>query len=130
VVIGSKNFTEQYILARIFELLIESSSTLDAEVKPGLAGTKICFDALRTGEIDMYPEYTGTGLLVLLKADRETLTSMTGDRDTVCEYVREESRKRFNVEWLQPLGFNNTYALMMRASDARERGIQTISDLR
>jgi osmoprotectant transport system permease protein len=130
VVIGSKNFTEQYILARIFELLIESSSTLDAEVKPGLAGTKICFDALRAGEIDMYPEYTGTGLLVLLKADREILLSMKGDRDAVYRFVRDESKKRFHVEWMQPLGFNNTYALIMRAEDVREKAIRTISDLR
>jgi len=73
IIIGSKNFTEQYILAQIFKLLIESYTELNVELKTGLAGTKICFDALINGELDLYPEYTGTGLHVILKADKTCL---------------------------------------------------------
>lgn len=130
IVIGSKNFTEQYILAEIFRLLIENYSDLNVELKTGLAGTKICFDALVNGEIDLYPEYTGTGLLVILKADEKVRNSIIMDKDKVYIYVSEESKRRFDIEWLQPLGFNNTYALMMREKQAGNLEIETISDLK
>ena len=79
IIIGSKNFTEQYILAHIFEQLIESYSNLNVELKTGLAGTKICFDALINNEIDLYPEYTGTGLHVILKSNKEILNKILRD---------------------------------------------------
>ena len=128
-IVGSKNFTEQFILARMFEILVENYSDLDVELKTGLAGTKICFDALAAGEIDCYPEYTGTGLLVILKADEQTRDKLITDRDHVYAYVKEASKARYDVDWLFPLGFNNSYALMMRSDDARRLGIETISDL-
>jgi osmoprotectant transport system permease protein len=129
IIIGSKNFTEQYILAHIFKKLIEGQSDLIVELKTGLAGTKICLDALINGEIDMYPEYTGTGLHVILKADKEVSNKILRDEKKVYEYVKNESKKRYDLEWLQPLGFNNTYALMMRESHADELNIETISGL-
>ncbi len=130
IVIGSKNFTEQYILADILAVLIENYTSLDVELKTGLAGTKIAFDALTQGSIDMYPEYTGTGLLVILQPDEETLNRIMGDKDEVLEYVRERSKNRYQVEWLEPFGFNNTYALMMREDEANELDISSISDLK
>lgn len=130
IFIGSKNFTEQYILAHIFALLIENYSDLDVELKTGLAGTKICFDALINGEIDLYPEYTGTGLLVILNVDEKIRNSILRDKNKVYTYVREESKKQYDIEWLQPLGFNNTYALMMRESQTRELNLKTISNLK
>jgi len=129
-IVGSKNFTEQFILARMFEILVENYSDLDVQLKTGLAGTKICFDALAAGEIDCYPEYTGTGLLVILKTDEETRKKLINDKDEVYAYVKKKSKMRFDIEWLPPLGFNNSYALMMRAGDARTKGITTISDLK
>ncbi|MFQ5964119.1 MAG: ABC transporter permease/substrate-binding protein [Candidatus Scalinduaceae bacterium] len=130
IVIGSKNFTEQYILAEIFRQLIENYSGLNVELKTGLAGTKICFDALVNGEIDLYPEYTGTGLLVILKADENVRKAILGDEEKVYAFVSKESELRFDIEWLQPLGFNNTYALMMREKHAGNLEIKTISDLK
>ncbi len=97
IVIGCKNFTEQFILAHIFALLIENNSSLEVELKTGLAGTKICFDALVNGEIDLYPEYTGTGLLVLLDVDEETRESILGDEQKVYNYVKAESKKRHDL---------------------------------
>ena len=130
IIIGSKNFTEQYILAEIFGQLIENHSYLNIEMKTGLAGTKICFDALVNGDIDLYPEYTGTGLLVILKADERVRNSIVMDKDKVYAFVSEESKKRFDIEWLQPLGFNNTYALIMRGNHAKNLNIKTISALK
>ena len=129
-IIGSKNFTEQFILARMFEILVENYTGLDVRLETGLAGTMVCFDALAAGEIDCYPEYTGTGLLVILKADAQTRNRLVNDREKVCAYVKKASKERFDVDWLTPLGFSNSYALMMRAADARRLGIETISDLR
>ena len=130
ITIGCKNFTEQFILAHIFALLIESNSSIKVELKTGLAGTKICFDALVNGEIDLYPEYTGTGLLVLLDADEKTRESILRDEQKVYNYVKAESKKRYDLYWLSPLGFNNTYALMMRGDQAKALEIETISDLK
>ena len=130
IVIGSKNFTEQFILAEIFTLLVENYSNLNVEMKKGLAGTKVCFDALKAGEIDIYPEYTGTAFFVILKANKKDLSSILKDKNKLYAYVKKESKKRFDVDLLSPLGFNNTWALIMRAEDAKRFNIKTISDLR
>jgi osmoprotectant transport system permease protein len=131
IVVGSKNFTEQYILAHLFAFLIESYSDLTVEVKTGLAGTTICFDALTNDELDFYPEYTGTGLLVILDVEDEKRKElMERGGETVYSYVKEEMKKQYDLVWLPPLGFNNTYALMMRSDDAEQFGITTISDLK
>ncbi|MBI3307757.1 MAG: ABC transporter permease/substrate-binding protein [Candidatus Melainabacteria bacterium] len=130
IVIGSKNFTEQYVLAELFSILIENYTDLDVELKKGLAGTKVCFDALKKGEIDIYPEYTGTALFVLLKTPRDIIDKLIVDEETVYNYVKSESKKRFDTEWLEPLGFNNTWALIMRKEHADKLGINTISDLK
>jgi osmoprotectant transport system permease protein len=130
IVIGSKNFTEQYILAHIFQLLIEGHSPLNVELKTGLAGTKICFDALRNGQIDLYPEYTGTGLMVILDIDDKTQNYILKNEKNILPFLREESKKQYDLQWLQPLGFNNSYALMMRENHAERLNIRTISDLK
>lgn len=130
IVVGAKNFTEQFILAHIFELMIESYTDLDVVVKAGLGGTKISFDALLNKEIDLYPEYTGTGLLVMLDVSQRVRKSLVGDKDAVYDYVKEKFKERYDAVWLQPLGFNNTYALMMREEQAERLSIKTISDLK
>ncbi len=131
IVIGSKNFTEQFILAEILALLIENNTDLNVEVKKGLAGTKICFDSLKKGEIDIYPEYTGTGLFVILKpGNNKEISSIINDENKLYNLIKSESKKHFDVEWLQPLGFNNTWALIMRKDDTDKYNIKTISDLK
>jgi osmoprotectant transport system permease protein len=128
--LGSKIFGEQYILINIYKMLIEGYTTLQADTKTGLGGTKICFDALVNKEIDMYPEYTGTGLLVLLQPSKQKLASLIGNRDSVYQFVKESFAHRYQLAWLEPIGFNNAYALMMRRQQAQELQIKTISDLK
>jgi len=127
--IGSKIFGEQYILAQIYKILIRGNSDLQVETKTGLGGTKICFDALTNNQIDFYPEYTGTGFLVLLKPDEKTMTRLNGDTDGVYKYVDQEFKRQYKIKWLKPIGFNNTYALMMRREQAQSLHIESITDL-
>ena len=130
IILGSKNFTEQYILAHIMKVIIENSTSLDVELKTGLAGTKICFDALVNGDIDSYPEYTGTGLLVILKPNQKQQEQILKQPTKVLNFLRKETQKRYDLTWLKPLGFNNSYALMMRRQQAKKLGINSISDLK
>ena len=129
VVVGTKVFTEQYILAEVYRQLIEGQTNLRVVTKTGLGGTQICFDALRTGTIDFYPEYTGTGLLVVLQPPAKTLQQLPMQTDTVYQFVRQQYQSRYQMDWLKPLGFNNSYCLMMRREQARQLGIRSIEDL-
>ncbi|MEM7550997.1 MAG: ABC transporter permease/substrate-binding protein [Bacteroidota bacterium] len=130
VVIGSKAFTENYILAHIFSIIIENYSGINTELKLGFGGTKLIMDAMKIGEVDLYPEYTGTALLVLLKPDEDKLEDIIKDRAKVFNYVKESSLKEFGFEWLDELGFNNTHVLMMRKKDTQSLSLKTIGDLR
>jgi osmoprotectant transport system permease protein len=128
--LGSKIFAEQYILISMYRMLIQGYTDLNVVTRTGLGGTKICFDALTNGEIDCYPEYTGTGLLVMLQPDAGVLRTLGGDKDRVYRYVQEEFNKRYDVSWLEPVGFNNAYALMMRRQQALAMQVHSISDLK
>lgn len=128
--IGSKIFGEQYILTEMYKMLIEGYTDYKVETKTGLGGTKICFDALMNDGIDFYPEYTGTGLLVLLKPSEETLKNVTQSPDKTYSYVSSEFQKQYGIRWLKPLGFNNSYALMMRRKQSQDLQIKNISDLK
>ncbi|SKB85593.1 ABC transporter permease/substrate-binding protein [Dyadobacter psychrophilus] len=128
--LGSKIFAEQYILINIYKALIEGNTELKVETKTGLGGTKICFDALTNNEIDMYPEYTGTGLLVILKPTKNDLAALSGSREKVFNYVQKGFDEQYNLQWLKPIGFNNAYALMMRKEQAQSLNIRTITDLK
>ena len=121
--IGSKNFTEQEILAELVAQLIERHTDLRVERKFGLGGTGVCHAALVAGELDIYVEYTGTALLNVLKREVRT------NADDVYQIVARVYRERFELEWLPPMGFNNTYAVTVRAAHADEHGWRTISDL-
>lgn len=128
--IGSKIFGEQYILAQMYKMLIEGHTNYKVETKTGLGGTKICFDALMNDAIDLYPEYTGTGLLVLLKASEQKVKKVSGNADETYKFVDSEFRKQYGIQWLRPLGFNNSYALIMRKKQADKLNIKSISDLK
>jgi osmoprotectant transport system permease protein len=94
-----------------------------------LGGTKICFDAMTNNQIDMYPEYTGTGLLAILNASAQTLDHLKQNKDSVYNYVAEQFKKKYNLTWLKPIGYNNAYALMMRRQQSDEMNVHSITDL-
>ena len=121
--IASKNFTEQIILAEMMAQVIEKRTHLSVERKFNLGGTIICHQALKRGEIDLYAEYTGTGLMAILKLPA------INNPDEVYHRVSEEYRNRFNLIWLQPFGFNNTYTITVRKQDALRNQWKIISDL-
>lgn len=123
ITVGSKNFTEQIILGEMLALLIENRTEIKVERKLNLGGSIICFEALKQGDLDLYPEYTGTGLTAILKQRAIT------DPDTVLDTVRSEFKEQYDLIWLEPFGFNNTYTLTMRGDHARELGVSRISDL-
>ena len=123
IVVGSKNFTEQIVLAELFAQQIEAHSALRVERRLNLGGTFICHDALVSGKIDLYPEYTGTALTAILKDTPQN------DPSAVFRRVQEEYRARFNVDVMSPLGFNNTFAMVVRGDDANHLHLRTISDV-
>ena len=122
VVVASKPFAESYILAEMFAQLLESRG-FSVDRRPGLGATELAFQALRNGAIDVYPEYTGTGLLAILREEP------SGPGEQVFRRVSEAFRERWGVEWLPPLGFENTYAIAVRRETAEELGLGTLSDL-
>jgi osmoprotectant transport system permease protein len=122
VVVASKPFGESFLLAEMFAQLLEARG-LSVDRRPGLGATEIAFRALRTGAIDVYPEYTGTGLLAIL-GDRPL-----ADRAAVFERVSREFPARFGIRWLPPLGFENTYAIAVRKTTADSLRLATLSDL-
>jgi len=128
--IGSKIFGEQYILAEMYSILIKGYTNYQVNTKTGLGGTKICFDALVNDQIDFYPEYTGTGLLAILNADKKTAGNVTKSSNKTYNYVSTEFRKKYGIHWLKPIGFNNAYALMMREEQAKRLTINTITELK
>ncbi|MXV53304.1 ABC transporter permease subunit [Pedobacter sp. HMF7647] len=128
--LGSKIFGEQYILTNMYSMLLKGNTNLEVETKTGLGGTKICFDALTNNQIDIYPEYTGTGLLVILQPEEKLVQKLTLSKEAVYNFVQSEFEKRYQVSWLKPIGFNNTYALMMRKKQSSQIGVKTISQLK
>jgi len=123
IVVGSKNFTEEIVLAEMFAQQIEAHSALRVDRRLNLGGTVICHDALVSGKIDLYPEYTGTALTAVLNDPPQK------DPSEVFRRVQEEYRARFNVEVMPPLGFNNTFAMVVRGDDAEKLHLRTISDV-
>lgn len=121
--VGSKNFTEQFILAEMMAQMIEAHTDLAVERRFNLGGTMIAHNALAAGEIDLYAEYTGTALTAILGADT------VSDPDHALALVRDAYRDRFGLVWLAPFGFDNTYALAVRGADAAQHSWRAISDL-
>lgn len=121
--VGSKNFTEQVILGELLAQQIEATTDLRVSRKLNLGGTFICHQALMAGDIDTYVEYTGTALTAILK------TPPSSDSHAAFQTVQDAYRQRFHLQWLPPLGFNNTFALMIRGEDAQRLGVTTITQL-
>ena len=121
ITVGSKNFTEQIVLGEIVAQHLEHRLGERVERRLDLGGTLLAHEALVAGNIDVYPEYTGTALTNVLKR------APSADAAAVLAAVRDGYRQ-WHVEWLDPLGFNNTFALAVRGADARPRAIHTLSE--
>ena len=121
IVVGSKNFTEQRILGELVAQTIESVGR-PVDRRLDLGGTFVCDAAIRAGQIDLYVEYTGTALTAILKQDPG------GSAAEVLARVRS-TYAPLGLSWTEPLGFDNTFALVVRGDDARRLGLGTITDL-
>jgi len=121
--VASKNFTEQYILAEIMAQMLERHTELAVERKLSLGSVHVVHNALLAGEVDLYPEYTGTAWRAILD-ERQTL-----DAAATLEQVRAAYRDRFGLGWLPPFGFENTYAILVRRELAERESLETISAL-
>jgi len=122
IVVGSKNFTEQLVLGEIIAQQLERKLGQKVERKLNLGGTLLAHQALVNGEIDLYPEYTGTALTAILKLPPSS------DAAGVLREVRSVYETRWHLEWLAPFGFNNSFAMVIRGEEARRGGIQTLSE--
>jgi glycine betaine/choline ABC-type transport system substrate-binding protein len=120
--VGSKNFSESVLLAEVAAQALEHEGfTVDRRLN--LGGTFVCHRAITAGELDLYPEYTGTAFTAIL--GRKPVS----DPASVREAVAREYRQRWRLVWTPPLGFENTFALIVRGEDARRLGLKKISDL-
>ena len=123
IVVGGKNFTEQYLLAELAGILLEDAG-LDVDLKTGV-GSVIARKSLENGQFDLYYEYTGSAYTVYFKQeDTEIMT----DPVKIYDWVKKEDEKN-GLVWLDPVKFNNTYTLMMKKTEAESLGIISISDL-
>lgn len=120
--VASKDFTEQFILGEMYALVLEQNG-LKVERKLNLGGTPVAQAGLQSGQIDLYPEYTGTGLLTVLKLPANS------DQKQVYKTVADAYREKFNLVWLEPAPMNNTQALAMTQEDTNKYSIKTISDM-
>ncbi len=121
--VGSKNFTEQLILGELLAQYLENVCRQPIQKRFYLAGTYICQQALLAGRIDLYVEYTGTALAAILKQHS------SGNAQAVYEQVKQQYRQKFNLDVMPPLGFNNSFAMVMRGDDSRRLGVTTLSQL-
>lgn len=121
--IGHKNFTEQRILGQMFAALIEEKTGRKTDVKE-FGGTNIAFEALKSGEIDIYPDYTGTAYGAILGLNE------LNNPDEIYDYVVKVYKDEFNVIWGSQLGFNNTYTFAVLPEIAEKYNLKTISDLK
>ncbi|HEX2776836.1 MAG TPA: glycine betaine ABC transporter substrate-binding protein, partial [Candidatus Acidoferrales bacterium] len=123
IVIGSKNFSEQALLAEIVAQHLEARLHRPVDRRFYLAGSYICQQALLSGRIDGYVEYTGTALTAILH------DPIQSDPSTVFERVKNEYKQRFGLQVMPSLGFNNTFAIVVRGEDARRLNLKTIEDV-
>ncbi|HUK73924.1 MAG TPA: glycine betaine ABC transporter substrate-binding protein [Candidatus Bathyarchaeia archaeon] len=121
--VGSKNFTEQLILGEILQQALQSACHMPVEGRFYLAGSYICQQAILAGRIDTYVEYTGTAMAAILKQP------ISGDASQVYAYVTEQYQRRFRLDVMPSLGFDNSFAMVMRPDDARRLGVKTLSQL-
>lgn len=125
IVIGGKLGSEPAILINMYKLLLEENSDLDVQLKPGLGKTDFLFTALKQGSIDIYPEFTGTAIVTHLGEE-----AMSNEAGEVFEQARKGMLDRYNMVMLQPMEFNNTYAIATTKQFADRFNLKSIADLR
>ncbi|OLN23884.1 glycine/betaine ABC transporter [Domibacillus antri] len=125
ITITGKSFTEQEILVHVYGKLIEENTDLNVKYESFISGSAGVFDGLKQGSYDMSVEYTGTILLNYLKEEIDS-----NDPDDVYDYAKKRFGEEFDLQLLDPIGFNNTYSVTIRQADADKYGIETISDLK
>jgi len=123
LVIGSKFFTEQVVLAELLAQHIEKRTGIPVERKTNLGGTLLIHKAMLAGDLDLYVEYTGTALTAVLGE------SPKGDAQMIYERVKQQYAQRFGLEVTEPLGFENTFAMVVRSDDAERLHLKNMSDL-
>lgn len=124
ITIGGKLGSEPEILISMYKLLIEQDTDIQVNLKPGLGKTSFVFQALRSGDIDIYPEFTGTAISEFLKQ-----TAKSTDKEKVYEQARRGLESSFQLRLLEPMAYNNTYALAVPQSLADQYDVSNISDL-
>ncbi|SHE99089.1 osmoprotectant transport system substrate-binding protein [Desulforamulus putei DSM 12395] len=123
ITVVGKNFTEQDIMANLVGVLIEKNTGQKVSVKSFLGGTDVCFNAVKNGNADAYVEYTGTGLVNIMGE------KVMSDPQKVYEKVKAAFPQKYKLEWLEPIGFNNTYAIAVTQETAQKYNLKKISDL-
>ncbi|MBM7703103.1 ABC transporter permease/substrate-binding protein [Metabacillus iocasae] len=124
VVIGGKIGAEPDVLINMYKLLIEEETDLKVGLKPSLGKTTFVYQALQSGEIDIYPEFTGTVIVTHMKEQ-----AVSNDAREVYEQAKKGMKEQFDLVYLEPMQFNNTYALAIPNAFAEQKNVQTISDL-
>lgn len=120
--IGHKNYTEQRLTGKMLSVLIEAKTDYKTEVTE-FGGTMLCFEALKNGEIDVYPEFTGTAYGAILQQ-----TEVLGQQETY-DYVKKAFEDQYGITWLSEMGWNNTYILSVTAETAESLGVSTVTEL-
>lgn len=124
IIVGSKSFTENILIGdMMYDLLSANLKGVTIENKSNLGGTMVPWNALQSGQIDMYCEYTGTGLVDILKQP------VVQDPNQVYNIVKQQYPQKFHIDWMQPIGFNDTYAIAVPTALAQQYHLKTISDL-
>lgn len=124
ITVVGKNFTEQDIMAYLVGRLLEEKLDVPVEVKSYLGGTDVAFGAMKSGNADVYVEYTGTGYVNILNKEAAS------DPQQVYDEVKQAFAEQYQMDWLEPIGFNNTYALAVSQETAKRYGLKKVSDLR
>ncbi|MBE8968427.1 ABC transporter substrate-binding protein [Nostocales cyanobacterium LEGE 12452] len=122
IIVASKDFTEQDILGELLAQQIEGTTNLKVTRRPRLGGSFVCHNAISAGKIDAYIEYTGTALTAILKQ------KPVNDSKEVYEKIKQIYAQQFNLEVMPSLGFENTFAMIIRGEDAKRNNIQTLSE--
>lgn len=125
ITIGGKLGSEPAILINMYKQLIEEDTDLSVKLEPGLGKTAFVFSALKNGTIDIYPEFTGTAIVTHLEQDAES-----NNRNDVYEQAREGMKEQYGMIMLEPMDFNNTYAVALKQEFANEHNLETIGDLK
>ena len=125
IVIAGKLGAEPEILINMYKILIENETDLTVRLEPGFGKTSFVFNALKSGDIDIYPEFTGTAISEFLKEE-----AINNDEKDVYRQAQEGMSREFDMVMLSPMKFNNTYSLAVSKEVAEMYELQTISDLK